>query len=579
MSVIDEVKQKTDIVEVVGQYATLKKAGKNLMALCPFHSENHPSFFIYPEQQSWHCFGACNTGGDVFSFIMRKESLDFGEALRLLADRAGVILPAYSGRSEEKEEKEEFYKVNEAAALYYNNLLLKSPGAEKARHYVKKRGFTDQTVSDFQLGFSLDSWEELKNYLAGKGYSEEVMLNAGLLVQTDDGKTHDRFRGKLMFPIRDSRGRTLGFGARVLDDSLPKYVNSPQTPTFDKSSIIYGIDRAASAIRKQDMAIIMEGYMDVITAHQNGITNAVASMGTAVTESQVNALKRRSKNLVLALDADAAGEEAMLRGVDYENILNAEIRVVVMPEGKDPDDVIKEDVKSWEELVNRAVPIVDYTFDMVISRLDLTTARDKSLAVDRLLPVVAEIKDPIRKAHYMQKLAGLVKVGVNTLEAALNRLKPSPVRRKAPERKPATTPGVRSYLSSPLEEYALTLLLQNPELKGRQEELSKEYFEISENREIFLAWQNADDTSIVKETLDPALHEHYDKIINRQIPTANNIDQRFTDVHLELRKKYLKNLAARKAETGEPGEEDIEISAQLREVYSQKNLKRREARR
>ncbi|HEY97070.1 MAG TPA: DNA primase [Dehalococcoidia bacterium] len=579
MSVIDEVKQKTDIVEVVGQYATLKKAGKNLMALCPFHSENHPSFFIYPEQQSWHCFGACNTGGDVFSFIMRKESLDFGEALRLLADRAGVILPAYSGRSEEKEEKEEFYKVNEAAALYYNNLLLKSPGAEKARHYVKKRGFTDQTVSDFQLGFSLDSWEELKNYLAGKGYSEEVMLNAGLLVQTDDGKTHDRFRGKLMFPIRDSRGRTLGFGARVLDDSLPKYVNSPQTPTFDKSSIIYGIDRAASAIRKQDMAIIMEGYMDVITAHQNGITNAVASMGTAVTESQVNALKRRSKNLVLALDADAAGEEAMLRGVDYENILNAEIRVVVMPEGKDPDDVIKEDVKSWEELVNRAVPIVDYTFDMVISRLDLTTARDKSLAVDRLLPVVAEIKDPIRKAHYMQKLAGLVKVGVNTLEAALNRLKPAPVRRKAPERKPATTPGVRSYLSSPLEEYALKLLLQYPEMKDRQEELSKEYFEISENREIFLAWQNADDISNVKETLDPALHEHYDKIINRRLPTVNNIDQRFTDSVMELRKKYLKNLAARKAESGEPGEEDIEISAQLREVYSQKNLKRREARR
>jgi len=293
----------------------------------------------------------------------------------------------------------------------------------------------------------------------------------------------------------------------------------------------------------------------------------------------VNALKRRSKNLVLALDADAAGEEAMLRGVDYENILNAEIRVVVMPEGKDPDDVIKEDVKSWEELVNRAVPIVDYTFDMVISRLDLTTARDKSLAVDRLLPVVAEIKDPIRKAHYMQKLAGLVKVGVNTLEAALNRLKPAPVRRKAPERKPATTPGVRSYLSSPLEEYALKLLLQYPEMKDRQEELSKEYFEISENREIFLAWQNADDISNVKETLDPALHEHYDKIINRRLPTVNNIDQRFTDSVMELRKKYLKNLAARKAESGEPGEEDIEISAQLREVYSQKNLKRREARR
>lgn len=579
MSVIDEVKQKTDIVEVIEQYATLKKAGKNLTALCPFHSEKHPSFFVYPEQQSWHCFGACNTGGDVLSFIMRKESMDFGEALRLLADRAGVVLPAYSARAEDKEEKEEFYKVNEAAARYYNNLLVNSPGAEKARAYVTNRGFSGQTISDFQLGFSLDSWEELKKYLADQGYGEATMLAAGLLVQTDDGRTHDRFRGKLMFPIRDSRGRTIGFGARVLDDSLPKYVNSPQTPTFDKSSILYGIDRAASDIRKQDTTIIMEGYIDVITAHQNGITNAVASMGTAVTETKVNILKRLSKNLVLALDADAAGEEAMLRGVGHENILNAEIRVVIMPAGKDPDNVIKEDVKSWQAMVDGAVPIVDYTFNVVISKLDLTTARDKSLAVDRLLPIVAEIKDPIRQAHYMQKLAGLVKVGLNTLEAALNRLKPAPVRRRTPERKMPAAPVVRAYLSSPLEEYALTLLLQYPEMKSRQEELAAEYFEISENREIFHAWKNASDIATIKETLDPALHEHYDKITAKKLPTVNNIDQRFTDSVIELRKKYLKNLAARKAESGEPGEEDVEISTQLREVYSHKNRQRREARR
>ena len=216
---------------------------------------------------------------------------------------------------------------------------------------------------------------------------------------------------------------------------------------------------------------------------------------------------------------------------------------------------------------------------MVITRLDLTTARDKSLAVDRLLPIVAEIKDPIRQAHYMQKLAGVVKVGMNTLEAALNRLKPAPVRRKTPERKPPAVPAVRTYLSSPLEEYALNLLLQYPDLKSRQEEIVAEYFEISENREIYNVWQDTDDISTVKETLDPALHEHYDKIINRKLPTVNNIDQRFTDSIMELRKKYLKNMAARKAESGEQGEEDVEISTQLREVYSHKNVKRREARR
>jgi DNA primase len=578
MSVVDEVKQKTDIVEIIGQYATLKKAGKNLTALCPFHSEKHPSFFVYPEQQSWHCFGACNTGGDVFSFIMKKESLDFGETLRLLADRAGVILPAYSARAEDKEEKDEFYKVNEAAALYYNNLLINSPGAEKARAYVESRGFTDQAVSDFQLGFSLDTWEALKNYLAEKGYSEEAMLSAGLLVQADDGQTHDRFRGKLMFPIRDSRGRTLGFGARVLDDSLPKYVNSPQTPVFDKSSILYGIDRAASAIRKQDMAIIMEGYMDVITAHQNGISNAVASMGTAVTESQVNTLKRLSKNLVLALDADAAGEEAMLRGVGYENILSAEIRVVVMPEGKDPDDVIKEDVKSWQEQVDNAVPIVDYTFDMVISRLDLTTARDKSLAVDRLLPIVAEIKDPVRQAHYMQKLAGLVKVGMNTLEAALNRLKPSPIRRKAPEVRPMVR-AVRSYLSSPLEEDCLTLLLQCPELKKTEEEILPDYFEISENREIFYAWQTADDISNIKNTLDPALHEHYDKIISKKFLSYNDIEKRNFEHRRNLEEKYLRNMIVKVQDSDVVSEKLIQYSSRLKEIQSQKKLRLREARR
>jgi len=418
MSAIDEVKQKTDIIEIVSQYATLKKSGRNLTALCPFHSEKNPSFYVYPEQQSWHCFGACNTGGDVFAFVMKKEGMDFGEALRLLADRAGVTLPSYTAPDSRKEEKEELYQVNEAAALYFHNLLLNSPAAEKARSYVEKRGFSQKTVADFQLGFSLDSREALKQYLVEKGYSEATINTAGLLYQSEDGKTHDRFRGKLIFPIRDIRGHVTGFGARVLDDSLPKYINSPQTPTFDKSGTVYAIDHAAPEIRKQGEAIVMEGYMDVITAHQNGITNAVASMGTAVTEAQVNILKKLSKNLVLAMDADAAGEEAMLRTVGYENILNAEMRVIVIPEGKDPDDIIREDIKAWQGLVADTIPIVDYTIDKAISPLDLTTARGKSLAVDRLLPIVAKINDPIRQAHYLQKLAGLVKVGLPALEAA-----------------------------------------------------------------------------------------------------------------------------------------------------------------
>lgn len=575
MSVIEEVKQRTDIVEVISQYTPLKKSGKNMSGLCPFHSEKNPSFYVYPEQQSWHCFGACSTGGDVLSFIMKKENLDFGEALQLLADRAGVIIPKRTERQEDKGEKEELFKINEAAALYFNNLLLNSPGAENARKYVENRDFSEKTVADFQLGFSLDSWEALKQYLLEKGFTENTILTAGLLIEADNGKTHDRFRGKLMIPIRDIKGRTTGFGSRVLDDSLPKYINSPQTPTFDKSGTLYAIELAASAIRKQDATIIMEGYMDVVTAHQNGITNVVASMGTAITETQVNVLKKLSRNLLLALDADAAGEEAMLRTVGYENILNAEIRVITLPEGKDPDDLIKEDIESWRQLVKTAVPIVDYTFDKTISRLELDTARDKSAAVDRLLPVIAAIKDPIRQAHYLQKLAALVKVGIPTIEAALARLKPAPVRRKTTKPvSPTLSRGVHPLTSSPREEYCLALICRFPELKNRQSELSAEYFESTENREIFTAWQKADKLSSLQDYLDPAVHDHLEAVLKRELPTLNDIDRRFSDCVIELKKKYYRNLAARKAESGDASENDLEITAQLKAAFAHRNHKK-----
>jgi DNA primase len=573
MSAIDEIKQKTDIAEVIGQYTALKKAGRNLTALCPFHSEKHPSFFVYPEQQSWHCFGACNTGGDVFAFVMKKEGLDFGEALRLLAQRTGVALPSREAPGERKEEKEALYKVNEAAALYFNNLLLNSRAAEIARRYVEKRGFTAKTTADFQLGYSLDAWEALKPYLAEKGHTESDMLTAGLLVQSEDGRSHDRFRGKLMVPIADGRGRVIGFGARVLDDSLPKYVNSPQTPLFDKGGNLYAIDHAAQEIRKRDAAIIMEGYMDVITAHQHGVTNAVACMGTAITATQVNALKKLTKNLVLSLDSDAAGEEAMLRTVGYESIVGAEMRVIVLPEGKDPDDVIREDVNTWQGLVERAVPLVDFMFERTAAGYDLTTARDKSLAVDRLLPIVAEINNPIRQAHYLQQLAGLVKVDMNTIKASLVRLRPASPRRRA-----SVTARTAPRPASPSrEEYLLALLIQNPDLDRELVVLSEEHFESTANREIFNAWKAAGDVISIRGRLDPAVGEHFDALAGRRLPSADNIEQRCIDCSMELRKKYLKGLAAGKAASGEPGDEtarvEEDVVSQLRELYARRSRK------
>ena len=589
MSAIDEVKQRIDIAEVIGQYTTLKKAGRNLTALCPFHSEKHPSFFVYPEQQSWHCFGACNTGGDVFAFVMKKEGLDFGEVLRMLAQRAGITLPSRAAAEDRKEEKEEFFNVNEAAALYFHNLLVNASAAVKAKSYLEKRGFIPKTIADFQLGYSPDSWDSLKLYLREKGHSEETMQTAGLLIKAEDGRTYDRFRGKLMIPIRDIKGRVMGFGARVLDDSLPKYVNSPQTPTFDKSSTLYGIDRAAAGIRKQDRAIIMEGYMDVIMAYQCGVTNAVASMGTAITETQVNILKKLSHNLILSLDADAAGEEAMLRTVGYENILNAEIRVIILPEGKDPDDVIKEDINNWQTLVNKAMPLIDFLFEKTAAKLDLTTANGQKQTSEKLAPVIAEMKDPIRLPHYMQKLASLTKKNVRTIEAVINELGSKTMKRRTSEKKPAVARALRQLSASPREEYLLALLLQNPELKNEPEGLSPEYFESTENREIYNVWREVGDVVLLKERLDPAIQEHLEAIINKSLPGAgNNIEHRFADCVSELEKQYYRNFEARRAEilameveSGGVGadivrlqEEGMEPSTKLRELDARKSKKR-----
>jgi DNA primase len=577
MSVIDEVKQKIDIIDIIGQHITLTKSGRTFRGLCPFHGEKHPSFYVYPEQQSWHCFG-CNTGGDAFSFIMKKQGIDFGEALRELAQKAGVVIPSKREPAAESEARQKLYQVNQAAALYFQSML-NSPAGEKARKYVEKRGFNEKTIADFQLGYSLNSWESLKKYLAEKGYGEKDMLDAGLIIEAEDKKSHDRFRDKLMFPIADARGRVIGFGARVLDDSLPKYINSPQTPLFDKSGNLYALNLAKEAIREQGLVVIVEGYMDVITAHQNGFSNVVASMGTSVTEKQVSTLKRITKNITLALDADAAGEEAMLRGVEFENSLDAEVKVAVLPKGKDPDDVIKEDSDAWPQLLEKALPVVDFTFNMVAAGLDLTTAKDKSLAVEKLLPIIAEIKDPIRQAHYLQKLARLVQVNERSVEAALSRLKVRPKRTAAA---PKPEVELQPLLSNPIEDYCLSLLLQHPELKIN-EDLLPEYFESSPNREIFIARQESAKIEELRDKLDPVVQEQLDALLGRSL-SPNKIEEKYTECALRLRERYLRSLAvkieavlAQEAESGGKAadlaklkEQGIEVNNQLGEVFARK---------
>lgn len=624
MTAVDEVKQKTDILGVVSQYVKMVKAGKMYRGLCPFHSEKHGSFFVYPEQQTWHCFGACATGGDVFSFVMKKEGLDFGEALRLLARRAGVILPESPEAAARGKEKDRLYEINQVTAEFYHGELAKPGPAEKAREYAKRRGLMDKTINDFELGFSPVSWEALKAHLTSIGYKEDELVKAGVLVQGDNGQSHDRFRGKLMFPVRDERGHVTGFGARVLDDSLPKYINSPQTDVFDKSSCLYGIHLAAPAVRKQSTAIIVEGYMDVLIAHQYSFTNVIATLGTAITEKQINIVKRLSKNLIFALDPDAAGIEAIRKAENtsamviyqsveglrllnpnvptphpsdvqvlkerkrlgigvYRSIPGVNIKVAILPNGKDPDEVIKENIELWQNLIKNSIPILDYTFNMVIATLDLNTAEGKSAAVEKLLPVIAEIKDPVQQPHYLQKLAGIVKVNGRVLQAELNKIKPD---QNAFIEKNVGTQLKRPLLSNPVEEYCLALLIQHPELRVKCEAILTDYFEDSSNREILniLLYQ---EESELKERLAPEIWEKIDQLKAKVLP-EDSLEQKFTACVLRLREKYLRNREVEKeavlalemesggttAELTKLREQGIEGSSELKKVFDEKARRR-----
>jgi len=580
MSTVEEVKQKIDIVEVIGRYVTLTKAGRNFKALCPFHSEKAPSFFVFPERQSWHCFGGCNTGGDALSFVMKKEGMTFGEALRFLADKVGVLIPTRIEPGPGRDEKERLFQVNEVAAQFYHNLLVTSSQAEKVRAYVSDRGLNDKSLSDFQIGYSPNAWETLKQYLLERGFTEIELLNSGLIVQSDTGKTHDRFRHRLMFPIHDQRGRVIGFGGRALDnETQPKYLNSPQTSVFDKSDTLYGMHLAAPAIRREDTAVIVEGYMDVIIPHQYGFLNVVASMGIAITDKQVNKIKRLTKNVILSLDPDEAGEEAMLRCVEYENNLGVDIRVIIVPNGKDPDEVIKENPENWRDLVKNAKPVIDFAIEKTVAKLDMKTARDKSLAANTLLPLVARVRDDIRRDHYLDKLSKISGIGYNQLEAVLKTLLNRP--KGEQKAKPAALP-LRPTTSS-REAYCLTLLLKNPELKTLEVGLLPEYFQDSQNQEIYKCFLEVDDMLALKERLDPFTRERVDEIEARQL-SANRIHEKYADCVLMLRKDYLqsreairKEIFALEAEAGGSGadlarlqQEGIEPSQKLKEVFSQR---------
>ncbi len=488
MSVVDEVKARVDIAELVGESVALRKSGRTFKALCPFHAEKTPSFIVDPSRQTWRCFGACSEGGDVFSWVMKRQGVEFREALRILAERAGVQVAPMDAQAEERQKRlGRLRSVNEAAARFYRRSLADAEAAE-ARGYLERRGVPDAVAEQFGLGYAPAAPDALRGYLSARGYSAEEIATAGLSVE-GEGPVRDRFRGRLIFPIRDPQGRCVGFGARALDDSDVKYLNTPQTPLFDKSSLLYGLDRARDDIRRADHVIVVEGYMDVIAAHQHEQTHVVASMGTALTERQVALIKPLTRKILLALDADAAGAAATVRGIDtareavgteprpvvtarglvrMQNTLAADIRIIELPPDRDPDDLIRLDPERWSALVREAPGYLDYRFRRGREAHDLEDPRARSVLMGELLPLVAATSDPIVRAEYMQRLAQMCRIDVDTLRRRASiaevppHLRASPGPAARPEAAAAPPPRRRLTRIDKHAETLITLLQHGP---------------------------------------------------------------------------------------------------------------------
>jgi DNA primase len=549
MSEVDEIKQRIDIVDLVSQYVTLKRTGRTYVALCPFHTERTPSFHVDPTRQSWHCFGACGTGGDIFAFIMKKDGVEFRDALRTLAERAGVALESRRDPQEDTR-RARMCDVNEAASAYFYATLASADGqyaakAQIARDYVAERHIAAASIQLFQIGYAPNSWDALTTHLVARGFSQLEIVASGLAVEGDRG-AYDRFRHRLMFPIRDDRGRVAGFGGRLLPgealgagDAQPKYVNTSQSPIFDKGAILYGLDLAKDAIRSDGQAVIVEGYMDAIAAHEHGYQNVVASMGTALTERQVALLKRHSSTLILSLDADNAGSEATIRGA-YEIINNSlrrrpvpnsrgvvrqvdsldiDLRVLSMPEGSDPDDVIRTSPELWPQLVAQAKPVLDHLFDIAASRHDLSQPRERSAVAAELTPIIALTADRVVQSHYMQRLARLVQVDEATLRLELRQ----PVRARAERAAAAAASASSKAAHDRREEFCLALLLRYPELRDAGEELDPSVFAHSENRALFEAWLTLPDTTESLEgSLTSDLRPQYERISATSLPVYDD---------------------------------------------------------
>ncbi|MFZ5908901.1 MAG: DNA primase [Chloroflexota bacterium] len=547
MSTVDEIKSRIDIVDLVSEAGVkLRKAGRNYTGFCPFHDNKRtPAFVVWPETGTWRCFGACNEGGDIFKFVMKREGIDFREALEKLAARAGVQVESYQRETpEQKEAYDHLRELLEEALIFYRGHLLAN--ADVLSYLREKRGLGDATIETFGLGYAPPGWDNALKHFTQRGYSEQDLIDSGLLTvrETDhpasSQSVYDRFRHRIMIPIRDEQGRMAGFGARIVDpDDIPKFLNSPETPVFSKGRLLYGLDRARKPIRVADQVVIVEGYLDVIAVHQAGYENVVSPMGTALTEDQLRLLKRFTRKIVLALDPDAAGQKAVLRGLDAarqamdregelrfdargllrnEARLQADLRVASMPDDLDPDEIVARDRDEWARLIEAAKPIVTHVMETLAAGQDLNNPKTKASIAAQVAPLIEDLPDPVERDTYRQQLARFLKVDERSL---VGRQAQAPRTRRPrsqatdgpqPSNLPAAIPASPSYKT---EAYCLGILFRKPELLYR---LDRQLQEAGLQRLILEDFEYTDHQvllRLIRQSLEQDAIDHHQYVLNR----------------------------------------------------------------
>ena len=541
MSVTDEIKSRVDLVDLVAEAGVnLRHAGKNYTGFCPFHeNKKTPAFVVWPDSGTWRCFGQCNEGGDIFKFVMKRENIDFKEALNKLAERAGVQIPAYIKETpEQREAYENLRKLLEDALIFYRRHLLANPTLLNYLH--NQRGLTDASIETFGLGFAPNTWDSALNYFTKRGYSSADLLEVGLVSERDNGGYYDRFRNRVMIPIRDEDGKMSGFGARIIDpDDIPKFLNSPETPIFSKGRLLYGLDRARKPIRTADQAVIVEGYLDVIALHQAGYENVVSPMGTALTEDQLRLLKRLTRKIVLALDPDTAGQKAVLRGLDAvrsamdregelgfdargllhnEARLQADLRVASMPDDLDPDEIVARDRGEWARLIESAKPIVTHVMETLAAGQNINDPKVKNQIASQVIPLIEDLPSALERDTYRQQLARMLRVD----ERALLSMQPQIPRLKRQRRAPSgqtqvaekSAVSVSVSSSKKAEAYIIGVLFEKPELVYRLDRTLQEFglaplnaqdFEYTDHQMLF---------GLIRESVEQDKTEHHEFVMD-----------------------------------------------------------------